>query len=158
MKTVILIRHAKSDWPENTEDFDRPLAAGGVAQATNMAQRLHGSNINIDKMFCSPALRAKHTCDIFNETFILPVEAADELYNPKELHFENLIDSLDETLSTVAIFSHNNGISNFANTLTDDIYIFPTCGVAAFESPCSSWQEFRHAAKKLLFFYEPDKL
>ena len=40
MKTLILVRHAKSDWPENTEDFDRPLAEKGLHDAEKMSHFL----------------------------------------------------------------------------------------------------------------------
>ena len=40
MKTLILIRHAKSDWPENTEDFDRPLSEKGFKDAEKMSHYL----------------------------------------------------------------------------------------------------------------------
>ena len=54
--------------------------------------------------------------------------------------------------------SHNNGISNFANSISEDIFHFPTCGVAGFEIDCNSWSEFDGAKKKLLFFYDPGKI
>jgi phosphohistidine phosphatase SixA len=58
MKKLILVRHAKSDWPENTDDFDRPLAEKGEKNAEKMAKFLKENNIEIDKFYSSPALRA----------------------------------------------------------------------------------------------------
>ena len=66
MKTLILVRHAKSDWPENTDDFDRPLAESGLQDAVKMSNFLKNQNIAIDKMVSSPALRALNTCEIFH--------------------------------------------------------------------------------------------
>lgn len=158
MKRLILVRHAKSDWPEETEDFDRPLADKGLEDAMNMSRFLKNHNISIDHFVSSPAVRALNTCRIFNQTYQLDCSTDEKLYNPSERNFESVIYDLDDNLSSVALFSHNNGISNFANSISEDIFHFPTCGVAGFEVDCDSWSEFDGAKKKLLFFYEPGKI
>jgi phosphohistidine phosphatase len=158
MKKLILVRHAKSDWPEETDDFDRPLADKGLEDAMNMSRFMKNKNISIDYLVSSPALRALNTCRIFNQTYQLSMTTAEKLYNPSERNFESVIYALDDQLNSVALFSHNNGISNFANSISEDIFHFPTCGVAGFEIDCNSWSEFDGAKKKLLFFYEPGKI
>ncbi|ASW76456.1 phosphohistidine phosphatase [Chryseobacterium piperi] len=158
MKKLILVRHAKSDWPEETEDFDRPLADKGLEDAMNMSRFLKTNNIAIDYLVSSPAVRALNTCKIFNQTYQLNFMTDEKLYNPSERNFESVIYNLNDDHSSVAFFSHNNGISNFANSISEDIFHFPTCGVAGFEIDCNSWSEFDGASKKLLFFYEPNKI
>lgn len=158
MKKLILVRHAKSDWPEETEDFDRPLADKGLTDAMHMSRFLKNNNISIDHFVSSPAVRALNTCKIFNQAYQLNCSTDEKLYNPSETSFESVIYDLDDTLNSVAFFSHNNGISNFANSISEDIFHFPTCGVAGFEVDCESWSEFDSAKKKLLFFYEPGKI
>lgn len=158
MKTLILVRHAKSDWPENTEDFDRPLAEKGINDAEKISRFLKDKKIVIEKFFSSPALRAYTTCEIFNKEFQIEMEILAKLYNASDTNFENITLGLDDDLSAVAMFSHNNGISNFANSMSDDMFMFPTCGVAGFEIDCESWTDFHTAKKKLIFFYEPKKI
>ena len=158
MNQLILVRHAKSDWPEETEDFERPLANKGVEDAILMSKYLKSNNISIDYMLSSPALRALNTCEIFSQTYQLTIETDEKLYNPQERNFESAIYTLDDAHGSVALFSHNNGISNFANSISEDIYHFPTCGVAGFQIECDSWSQFEGARKKLLFFYEPSKI
>lgn len=158
MKKLILVRHAKSDWPEDTEDFDRPLADKGLEDAKNMSQFLKNNQISIDYLVSSPAVRALTTCKIFNQTYQINIITDEKLYNPSERNFESVIYDLDNNHDSVAFFSHNNGISNFANSISEDIFHFPTCGVAGFEIDCNSWVEFVGANKKLLFFYEPGKI
>ncbi|MET3538183.1 SixA phosphatase family protein [Chryseobacterium limigenitum] len=158
MKKLILVRHAKSDWPEETEDFDRPLADKGLEDAMNMSRFLKNNKISIDYLVSSPAVRALNTCKIFNQAYQINIMTDEKLYNPSERNFESVIYDLDNDHDSVAIFSHNNGISNFANSISDDIFHFPTCGVAGFEIDCNSWAEFDGANKKLLFFYEPGKI
>jgi len=158
MKKLILVRHAKSDWPEETDDFDRPLADKGLEEAKRMSSFIKNNNVAIDRFVSSPAVRALTTCEIFNESYRINVTTDEKLYNPSERNFESVIYSLDDSHHSVALFSHNNGISNFANSMSEDIFHFPTCGVAGFEIDCHSWSEFNGANKKLLFFYEPKKI
>ncbi|NMR34672.1 phosphohistidine phosphatase [Chryseobacterium aquaticum] len=158
MKQLILVRHAKSDWPEETEDFDRPLADKGLQDALKMSKFLKNNNISIDYFVSSPALRALSTCKIFNQTYRVNHITNDKLYNPSENNFLSVIYDLNDEVNSVAFFSHNNGISNFANSISEDIFHFPTCGVAGFEIDCDSWSQFDGANKKVLFFYEPNKI
>ena len=158
MKTLILVRHAKSDWPENTEDFDRPLAEKGLDDAVKMSKFLKDSEIKIQKFISSPAVRALNTCKIFNQTYEIDIQEEQKLYNPTESNFEKVIYGLEDNVESVAMFSHNNGISNFANSMSEDIFMFPTCGVAGFQIDTDSWSDFENAKKKLIFFYEPKKI
>lgn len=158
MKKLILVRHAKSDWPEETDDFNRPLADKGLEEAMRMSRFIKDNHVAIDYFVSSPAVRALNTCKIFNQTYHLNMTTSDKLYNPLESNFESVIYNLDDCHASVAFFSHNNGISNFANSMSEDIFHFPTCGVAGFEIDCNSWSEFDGARKKLLFFYEPGKI
>ena len=158
MKTLILVRHAKSDWPENTDDFDRPLAERGLEDAIKMSKFLKDNNIEIQKFVSSPAVRALNTCKIFNQTYDIEIDTNQKLYNPSERNFESVIYDLENDVNSVAMFSHNNGISNFANSMSDDVFMFPTCGVAGFQIETDSWSDFENAKKKLVFFYEPKKI
>ena len=158
MKKLILVRHAKSDWPEDTDDFDRPLADRGLDDAVKMSKLLKSKNIQIDKFVSSPALRAYNTCKIFNQTYQIECTTDQKLYNPSESNFLSVIYGLDDNLNSAAFFSHNNGISNFANSMSEDVFMMPTCGVAGFEINCDSWSDFESAEKKLIYFYEPKKI
>lgn len=158
MKQLILVRHAKSDWPEETEDFDRPLADKGLEEATQMSRFMKNNKVAIDYFVSSPAVRALNTCKIFNQSYHINMMTNEKLYNPSESNFESVIYDLDDNVNSVAFFSHNNGISNFANSISEDIFHFPTCGVAGFEIDCNSWSEFYGAKKRLLFFYDPGKI
>lgn len=158
MKQLILVRHAKSDWPEDTDDFDRPLADKGLEDAVNMSKFLKQKGVDIHQFVSSPALRALNTCKIFNHAYELEITTNEKLYHPSENNFLSVIYGLDDNTNSVAMFSHNNGISNFANYLSDGVYHFPTCGVAGFEADCETWAEFDGADKRLIFFYEPKKI
>ena len=160
VKTLILIRHAKSDWANaGLEDFDRPLNERGKRDAPAMSHRLIGKKIKIDLFISSPAKRAKKTASIFAQ--IYKTDKGDiifkaELYGAAENVFYNVIAAAENKFDNIAIFSHNPGITDFANLLTDArIDNIPTCGIFAVRADCTAWADFKNAKKEFLFFDYP---
>ncbi|MDR2206096.1 MAG: histidine phosphatase family protein [Flavobacteriaceae bacterium] len=149
MKQLILVRHAKSDWTHNVPDFERPLNNRGHKDASKMAKLLFDQNIAIDKFVSSPAKRALTTAKYFAETYKNPnIKESENLYNPSFKNFEEVISNLDNRFSSVAIFSHNFGISEFASFLAEETINLPTCGIAVFQIDCNEWDSFKTADKK----------
>lgn len=160
MKTLILVRHAKSDWGlAGLDDFDRPLNERGKKDAPVMAKRLKNKSVVIDAIIASPAKRAAKTAKVFAEEFGIKkgnIFFKDELYLPEAESFFSVIENVDDTLSNIAVFSHNNGITDFANLLTDTrIDNIPTCGVFAVKIHSKTWKEFRTEKKDFWFFDYP---
>ena len=160
MKTLILVRHAKSDWGDpSLDDFDRPLNDRGKRDAPDMAERLLNKKIGIDAFISSPAKRAKKTASIFASAYKVDKDDIifrDELYGAGENIFTDVVTNADNKFDTIAVFSHNPGITDYANTLsTTSIDNIPTCGVFAVKADCDSWKDFANAKKELLFFDYP---
>ncbi|MBI3138371.1 MAG: histidine phosphatase family protein [Sphingobacteriales bacterium] len=160
MKTLLLVRHAKSDWDASgLTDFDRPLNERGKKDAPVMAARLLEKKIPIDACIASPAKRAAKTAKSFAEEYRLSgqdIRFMEELYLPAASVFYSVIERTEDTLQHIAIFSHNNGITDFANELTDTrIDNIPTCGIFAVKIHCDSWKDFRKAPKEFWFFDSP---
>ncbi len=156
MKQLILVRHAKSSWSDfKVTDFDRPLNERGKHDAPMMAQRLIDKKIGIDAFVSSPAKRARKTAEFFVKAYgfdkksILFIE---ELYLAEPPTFFKVIQGFDDQFETIALFSHNNGITDFANQLTTTrIDEIPTCGVFAVRSGISHWSEFGPEENELWF-------
>jgi len=160
VKTVILVRHAKSDWGNSgLADFDRPLNERGKRDAPVMAERLQQRGILIDAFIASPAKRAAKTARVFAETFGRKKENIifkEELYLAEPPVFFTIIQQTDDAFTSIAVFSHNNGITDFANMLTDArIDNIPTCGVFAIKAYCKNWADFKAAKKEFWFFDYP---
>jgi phosphohistidine phosphatase len=160
LKTLLLIRHAKSDWNDSSlSDFDRPLNERGKADAPRMAKRLLERKIPVDAFISSPAKRAKKTATIFAEAFgndkkDLILEPS--LYDAGVGEYPRLIGALDDSLDTVAIFSHNYALTDFANQLTNTrVDNIPTSGIYAVKAKCKSWKQFAETEKEFLFFDFP---
>lgn len=162
MKKLFIIRHAKSDQSFFGNDFDRPLNERGKSDASLMAKRLMEKKISIDAFISSPAKRAKKTAEYFNDAF---GKAKDEvvlisaLYHASAEVFYEVISALPDTLNSIAIFSHNPGITHFVNRMHTKTQIgnMPTCGVFAVESLIARWSDFDKTDKTLLFFDFPKK-
>jgi phosphohistidine phosphatase len=160
MKTLILIRHAKSSWDQiGIDDFDRPLNERGKKDAPEMAKRLKEKAIELDYLISSPAKRARKTARYFAEQFGFKKEdinLIDELYGATRSAFSNVVAQIDDKNHAVALFSHNPGITEFASSLTnvrvDDM---PTCAMFALQIETDSWKDFSTAEKKFLFFDYP---
>lgn len=160
MKTLLLVRHAKSDWGNPAlEDFDRPLNERGKRDAPAMARRLLDKNINIDAIISSPSKRAAKTAKAFAESYDLKksrLQFKEELYMAGSAAFTAVIESADDKFESIAVFSHNPGITGFANELTNArIDNIPTCGVFAIKINTDTWKNFRNAPKEFWFFDYP---
>lgn len=163
MKKLLLVRHAKSSWDDIMQkDFDRPLNERGHRDAPAMARRLLKEDVNIDLLITSPALRALTTAEYFAEAFDMKkkhVLQEPSLYLAEPKNFFDAISKLPDDPKTVAIFSHNPGITEFCNQLCntrlDDM---PTCAIFAVKADIKSWSEFAKAEKKFWFFDYPKNL
>ena len=160
MKQLLLIRHAKSSWDSlSQKDFDRPLNDRGHRGAPMMAKRLLDKKIDIDAFISSPAKRAFTTCKYFAETYNVKeknIIAIPELYHAPVKNFYEVIINTDDVFNTIAIFSHNPGITEFVNELTDAaIDNMPTCGIFGVKAAISHWKDFEAAAKTFWFFDYP---
>ena len=160
MKTLLLIRHAKSSWEDSgLSDYERPLNDRGKKDAPNMAERLYERGIKVDAFISSPAKRAKKTAECFAKQYKKKdkeVVLKTELYMAGDDTFYHLLEQLDDDLDCVAIFTHNPGITDFANSLTDArIDNIPTSGVFAVTIETKKWSRVIEAKKKFLFFDYP---
>ena len=160
IKTLLLIRHAKSSWDNiAVSDFDRTLNDRGKKDAPAMAKRLINRNIPIDAIISSPAKRAKKTATCFAEEYGFDesqIIYRPELYAAPLMVFYNVVREIDDSLNHVAIFSHNPGITEFANSLTGfRVDNMPTCSIFGIKIAIKHWKDFSEAKKEFWFFDYP---
>lgn len=147
MKTLYLVRHAKSSWDNNElRDIERPLNERGLKDAPMMAKLLKGKDIQPDLLVSSPAIRAITTAAYFKiglEVDGADVWVQDEIYEAMTATIQHLIETLPESANTVMLFGHNPTFTSVANLFTNK-YIdnIPTCGVVCIRSEAASWPEF----------------
>lgn len=161
MKTILLVRHAKSGNAEyNETDFERSLTNTGFIDAKNMAKLISDKNIVIDLMVTSTANRAATTCLHFataNNIHYSYIVFEDKLYNAPSSIFNKVISTLDNNINSVAIFGHNQGISEYASSLLNEtLHVeMKPCSVFAVNADIKDWKDWETAEKHLLFFEKP---
>ncbi len=160
MKTLIIVRHAKSDWTNPLQkDFDRTLNERGLMNAPMMGKRLASRKINVDLIVSSTAIRAAQTAELIANAIYYDtkkIKWLNKLYHASPATIESVIFELDDNISTAMIVCHNPGITNFVNSIcgvvTDNM---PTCGIAAFNIDTNYWHQFPTSKAALLFFDFP---
>jgi phosphohistidine phosphatase len=163
-RTLILIRHAKSDWGSmNLKDYDRPLNQRGKKDAPEMGRRLREKhNIIPDLIISSPAVRAASTAKLIaGEVGYDPqqIRWVEKLYHCPAEVFEEIITEGDiaDDVKTVFIVAHNPGISLFAHYAVPALILedLPTCGIVGFTFNATSWSDYANAKRVPLFFDYP---
>ncbi|PKQ70374.1 phosphohistidine phosphatase SixA [Raineya orbicola] len=164
MKTLYLLRHAKSSW-KNPElaDFERPLNRRGKKDAPAMGKFLKFQKVQIDLIVCSPAKRTRKTAKKVAKEIFYPKQ---KILYKKEIYEANIADLfsvVQETpneIHSLMLVGHNPSLNDFANLLLPEnpIENIPTAGIVAISFAVNSWQEIEENTGKLLFFEYPKKL
>ena len=162
MKTLILIRHAKSSWENrNISDFERSLNDRGKRDAPFMADILKKKKIKIDLILSSPAVRAFKTAKIFARE--LEIEEKEIIINENiyEAGRKDLLKVLMETndsINNLMLFGHNPGLTYLSNYLCDyETDNIPTCGIVCMQLDFDSWKYLGSKSCNFIFFEYPKK-
>ncbi len=154
MKTLYIVRHAKSSWQYSSiKDIDRPLKERGINDSYLVSSVLQ-KKIETPSVFVSScANRALHTAMIFSYAFNYPLsnlKISKSLYSFSDGYLIKTVKALDNGFDSAIIFSHDHGISDFVNKFGDKIIDHvPTCGVVAIEFKTSHWKNIKNG--KTLF-------
>jgi phosphohistidine phosphatase len=162
VKTLYVIRHAKSSWDVKTlGDIERPLSERGKRDAPRMGKRLKEKDVHPDLIMSSPAKRAFSTAKKIAKILKYPTDAIKvdkKLYlGDEDTMLETLAKTKDKH-NVVFIFGHNPGLTDFVNSIMSeelDIDNVPTCGVVAFQFQAEHWNQVTWGTGKMLFFDYP---
>lgn len=160
MKTLYLIRHAKSSWkyPE-LDDFERPLNKRGHRDAPIMGEFLIKINAIPDIIFSSPALRACTTARILAEKINYPldqIQYSESLYISGISGILDFIHNIDDSKTSAAIVSHNPSLTQCANYLgNEQVSNIPTCGIFCLNLNIKKWKQIKEYCGELEFFEFP---
>ena len=146
MKTLLLVRHAKSSWDEpGLEDHERPLNERGLRNAPLMGHRLGERGTIPDLIRSSTAVRARSTAQLMARAMGLMhehVELDERLYGASPETILDIAAEADDAVGTVMIVAHDPGLSDLAYSLSDgEIEHMPTCAVAEFRFDVETWRE-----------------
>lgn len=157
MKTLLIMRHAKSAYPPGiSDDFDRPLNKRGRADLPRIARLLATYGPRPEVVLASAARRAHETAVGLVESLGLPTSVLhldDALYLASPNTLTQAAAGLPDSAQTGLIIAHNPGMEEWVGELTGAHISLPTAGLAAVELGIHSWQEIRRG--HLLYFVVP---
>ena len=173
MKTLYILRHAKSDQGDGSlKDHDRPLNGRGREAAPKMGAYLKAKHQKPDLILCSTARRTVETCDLVRPSFgdvVVAFEAG--LYLAEARSILERLRRLDDALGSVMVIGHNPGLEQLANELSASPKgegeerphkrmreKFSTCALAVIRFQALSWREINPGAGALIDFMRPRDL
>jgi phosphohistidine phosphatase len=143
MKTLFLVRHAKSSWDDSSlADKDRPLNDRGKRDAPKVGERLAKAGAKPDLILSSPAKRALTTAEIIARKLGYKrknILVDDRLYAVEAEVLLDVIRRIDDGVECVMLFGHNPELTEVAHRLSSKISHLPTCAVAEFTFDVKSW-------------------
>ena len=133
--TLILLRHAKSDWSGNEADAERPLTERGLRQASDAGRWLARSIDGIDLAVVSPANRARNTWQLASAELRTtpPTRIDDRVYAASARELLGVVHALPDDVDTVVLVGHNPGIEDLVSLITGKRVSMPTSALAVVE-------------------------
>jgi phosphohistidine phosphatase len=168
MKTLTLLRHAKSTWDDPVaRDFDRPLNRRGRKAAHAIGAEMRRLGLEFDSVIASPAVRVKETLDEVERGYGRPLGAEFDkrVYLATTDTLIDIVRSADDGASRLLLVGHNPGIESLAieladgSALRDELAVkYPTGALAEIELPAEEWDDVRPGTGRLARFIRPRDL
>lgn len=162
MKTLTLLRHAKSSWDyPSLADSERPLNKRGKRDAPTMAGRIKSAGIRPSLIISSHAKRAWETAKAVARELNYPLEFLQrekDLYLASPRRIRDVIGQQDDGFNNLMVVGHNPGMTDFANFLIPDLTAnLPTAGVVCVSIDSESWAFAEDDIRELLLYDYPKK-
>lgn len=144
MKTLFLLRHAKSSWKEtDIADFDRPLNERGRRSAPFMGRLLRERGLLPDLIISSPAKRARKTAKLIREAadVDIPVVFDERIYEASPNTLMQVAGDADDYVNALMFVGHNPGMEGLIRVLTNQIEPMPTAALAVVDLDIDSWKD-----------------
>jgi phosphohistidine phosphatase len=160
MKTLYIIRHAKSSWKyTELQDIERPLKKRGKEDAELMAEQLRKLNEHPQHFISSQAVRALDTAKIFSkilEVDVASIEINTSIYNSSTRELHTIVLNTKNDITALALVGHEPTLPQFTTFLTKQVYEkIPTSGIVAIEFAVEHWTEIKEHTGKIKFFIYP---
>lgn len=160
MKTLILMRHAKSSWkfPE-LADRDRPLTKRGEHDAPRMGKVLKKEEIIPDRILSSTAVRAAATAEAVAQKLDYKEEITylDALYMAEPSNIIEVLQTLPAEVKKVLVVGHNPGMEGLAQILGGVVVDLPTAAMAVIKISIKDWLELNYGVEgELVGVFKPE--
>lgn len=144
MKTVFLLRHAKSSWTnDNLADFDRPLDKHGLEIIPLVGEKIYDNKFQIDLILSSPAKRAKQTAILIKEAaqIIGEIHYDERIYEASPHRLLEVLSTTTERANSVMLVGHNPGLEGLIRVLTGETQSMETAALAVIDLKIDLWSE-----------------
>ena len=168
MKTLLLLRHAKSSWDDPTlQDFDRPLNERGKSAAPLMGRWMRKEKLQPDLVLSSPAERARQTITLVMEAarfqlglykFNAEVQYDERLYGASAAELLERIKQIEPNVNQAMLVGHNPGLEDLIDTLTGEAEHMPTAALACVDLNVEKWDQVRQGGGRLKWLVKPKEL
>ncbi|MDX5348907.1 MAG: histidine phosphatase family protein [Hymenobacteraceae bacterium] len=160
MKTLYLLRHAKSSWKfDELSDHDRPLNKRGRNDAALMGEELASRDANPDLILSSPAVRAITTATLVAKELdydVDKIEVDERIYRAEKHELVELLQSMPDYVQSLMLVGHNDAITDLANSLSpEQVASIPTSGVVCLTFNSDSWLNISKEVATFHFFDFP---
>jgi phosphohistidine phosphatase len=161
MKTLYLLRHAKSSWKEpGQQDFDRPLNGRGREAAPLVGRLIRKRRLRVDLILGSPAARARQTAALVKETAGLSAELLfdERIYEADAAALLEVVTQAAESADALMLVGHNPGTEELLTFLTGEEPRMPTAALACVALDVEKWAEVRERSGRLQWLVRPKEL
>lgn len=169
MRRIMLLRHAKSDWPEQVDDHDRPLAERGRVASPQMGRYMAEERLRPDLVIISPARRARETWKLARAAFLqdIPEKVEPLIYEAAASTIFDVIRQTPPDVDVLLLVGHNPGFHELALNLIGEArpadvarlqHKYPTAGLAVIDLDVETWTGLREHAGKLERFETPKSI
>ena len=155
-RTLVLLRHAKSDWSTDRSDVARPLAGRGRRQAPEAGTWLAAHIGGIDLAVVSPSTRTRSTWELVAAQLDVPppTRVDERVYAATSRELLDVVRGLSDDLHTVVLVGHNPGMEDLAARLTGERSAMPTSALAVI-TVSGSWSTAGHGPAALRAWGRP---
>ncbi len=161
MKTLLLLRHAKSSWKDtDARDFDRPLNQRGLKAAPAVGNLMRKRKLEPKLVLSSPAERARQTIQSVLESARLKTELRydERIYEATGARLLEIVAQIDDDANIAMLVGHNPGLEELLATLTGEARTLPTAALACIELEIEKWGKARADAGRLEWLVKPKEL
>ena len=163
MRSITLIRHAKSSWnnPSFT-DFERPLNKRGSRDAPRVGAAMKQADVIFDKVLCSDAKRARQTLSLLKQEIEIDegiIGYRHDMYGASANHLLSCITEMPNSIENIALIGHNPGMEDLANKLAEfPVGPMPTCCVIHLLYEFDGWGDLLQTTGKIALQIRPREL
>lgn len=161
MKTLYILRHAKSDWSNGAlPDFERPLNERGRNAAPLMGNLMKERTFNPQTIISSPAVRAVQTAELVKSAaqFAAEINFDSRIYEADLPTLLEIVSKIDDANESALIVGHNPGFENLVRILTNEIQTMPTAALAVVDLNIENWNQIFSATGTLREIIRPKEI